>query len=156
MNILRVRQAAAREDRIAFKLSGRLATSAPAPTCCAHGRAHAQRMRNAVSRSPMCKREQSNGGENTAVPFLVFIFLPRNCGQPSRTLYPSALLSRAYFLVFPFSPSLPPPPLFSTVSSLGIRNRAHNLPYEIILALDRSFSNHPVRTSIYINSLKLQ
>lgn len=111
MNILRVRQAAAREDRIAFKLSGRLATSAPAPTCCAHGRAHAQRMRNAVSRSPMCKREQSNGGENTAVPFLVFIFLPRNCGQPSRTLYPSALLSRAYFLVFPFSPS-PPPPLF--------------------------------------------
>lgn len=36
MNILRVRQAAAREDRIAFKLSGRLATSAPAPTLRAH------------------------------------------------------------------------------------------------------------------------
>lgn len=40
-NILRVRQAAAQEDRIAFKLSGRLATSAPVPTLRVHARTHA-------------------------------------------------------------------------------------------------------------------
>lgn len=154
MNILRVRQAAAREDRIAFKLSGRLATSAPAPSCCAHELAHAQR----CIPDPRVK-ESNRTEENTAEPFLTFIFLPRNCGQPSRTLYPSALLSRAHFLVFPFSPSpFPlPPPLFNTVSSLGIRNRPI-IPAIRDYSPSRSivFESPGTYTSIYINSLKLQ
>lgn len=99
LNILRVRQAAAREDRIAFKLSGRLATSASTAGSRVRMRAYTPH-----PIPPIWKESNREYGH-------LSLFSPRNHGQA-----PATLCSLDFFFDFLVS-FIPFSPLFSTSSS---------------------------------------
>lgn len=127
MNILRVRQAAAREDRIAFKLSGRLAMSASAPTSRAHALTHAHLhaaelafARNACTQHPILLKKRAIGQahrheENTAT-FHYFRLFATKLWPSARDTLPEHASFASVLCHFSFlSPSS-----FSTASSPGI------------------------------------
>ena len=103
-----------------------------------------------------CKREQSNGGEYGRTFPHFYLFATKLWPTIEDTLPERASLTSAFsrfsFFSFPL-----PPPLFNTVSSLGIRNRPI-IPAIRDYSPSRSivFESPGTYTSIYINSLKLQ
>lgn len=119
MNILRVRQAAAREDRIAFKLSGRLAMSASAPTSRAHALTHAHLhaaelafARNACMQHPILLKKRAIGQahrheENTATFHYFRLFATKLWPSARDTLpehasFASVLCHFSFFVSFFF------------------------------------------------------
>lgn len=148
MNILRVRQAAAREDRIAFKLSGRLATSAPAPTLRAHACAltrerasepgpgvHAQHpMPREKESNPRCTEKE----QNTAT--FHYFRLSATKLQPSAR---DTSLSLSRFVIFLFSLSRPFSSRFHPAVCLANERHRNFLP-----RLPVSVSCSPIRDTI--------